>query len=180
MISLLFLHVAALLGMVGVLLLLRGFGVDRWVYVAAFYFLVRALDRVWSSLSGPPFVNAPFVDVLIELVLLGAVFTMVMGVRTAHRAMHTTLQSAAQRERDYADARDYYEAIMRHRIANPLTTIVGGLHTIRDLPLAPDVRDALFQAMIDKSHELSEISLQPDPVDMVEAAIDRNGSTHRE
>jgi signal transduction histidine kinase len=69
---------------------------------------------------------------------------------------------------DSGDDLDKYAQLLRHRIANPLTVIRGGLQTLRDVDLTPGDRETLLQAMIDQADLLHELSLDRTPVDEVE------------
>lgn len=69
---------------------------------------------------------------------------------------------ASASEDEYRRALRDYTQLMRHRLANPLTTILSGIATLRELPdMDPDTREALLEMMADHAAELERVALYP-------------------
>ncbi|MCW2921269.1 MAG: hypothetical protein JWL76_1143 [Thermoleophilia bacterium] len=69
---------------------------------------------------------------------------------------------ATSSEDEYRRALRDYTQLMRHRLANPLTTIVSGIATLRERPdMEPDTRAALLDMMAEHASELERVALYP-------------------
>ena len=63
---------------------------------------------------------------------------------------------------EYRRALRDYTQLMRHRLANPLTTIISGISTLREMPdLDPETRDSLLEMMAEHAAELERVALYP-------------------
>ncbi|MCW2925909.1 MAG: hypothetical protein JWM98_3313 [Thermoleophilia bacterium] len=72
------------------------------------------------------------------------------------------VQAARWQESEYVHATDHYVLLMRHRLANPLTSISGLVQTLVDLPdLDRDARIRILQTIEQQCHELLNVNLDP-------------------
>jgi hypothetical protein len=63
---------------------------------------------------------------------------------------------------EYRRALRDYTQLMRHRLANPLTTIISGIATLRELPdMEPHTREALLAMMAEHAAQLEQVALYP-------------------
>ena len=70
--------------------------------------------------------------------------------------------AARYREQEYERALADYRRLARHRLANPLTAIRGGVSALRTLPDLDDERRAELLAMIEREAlRLEHIALDP-------------------
>jgi signal transduction histidine kinase len=90
----------------------------------------------------------------IELVILVlAVGAIVFALRHALRMR--------LRQQEYERALRDYRSLARHRLANPLTVIRGGLETLRSQKLSRRQRDELIEAIAIEAARLESVALDP-------------------
>lgn len=88
-------------------------------------------------------------------------------------------------EDEYRRALRDYTQLMRHRLANPLTTIVSGIATLRERPdMDPDTRNALLEMMAEHAAELERVALypivqRPEESNLVPMTEERDGPKRR-
>ena len=91
------------------------------------------------------------------------------------RAKWDELQEAKRPAReaaaDYRRALLDYTQLVRHRIANPLTAVTGGISTLleRDLDRATQLQ--LLEAMLEQAQELERVALHPETLRAEEATL---------
>jgi hypothetical protein len=72
------------------------------------------------------------------------------------------IASANSAEREYRRAVWHYTQLMKHRISNPLQTIIGMADTLRDMPdLEQSRRQAMIEAIGQQARVLRDASLEP-------------------
>jgi signal transduction histidine kinase len=72
------------------------------------------------------------------------------------------IASANAAEREYRRAVWHYTQLMKHRISNPLQTIIGMADTLRDMPdLERSRRQAMIEAIGQQARVLRDVSLEP-------------------
>ncbi len=87
--------------------------------------------------------------------------TEVVGLQSQlHQAKEPVRQAAAEYRRALLD----YTQLVRHRIANPLTAITGGIETLLARDLDAPTRTALLETMLRMAEELSSIALHPEVI----------------
>lgn len=86
-----------------------------------------------------------------------------LDVDHATSAVRDRLLRSREHALEYARARRDYEQLMRHRIANPLTVVEGGVQTLVALGdrLDTPTRGALLAAIADAAARLREVSIDP-------------------
>lgn len=76
-------------------------------------------------------------------------------------------EAAAEYRRALLD----YTQLVRHRIANPLTAISGGIRTLLEHDLDETTRVQLLTLMLQKAEELERVALRPDSLRAEEATL---------
>jgi signal transduction histidine kinase len=72
------------------------------------------------------------------------------------------IANANAAEREYRRAIWHYTQLMKHRISNPLQTIIGMAETLRDMPdLERSRRQAMIEAIGQQARVLRDVSLEP-------------------
>jgi signal transduction histidine kinase len=130
-----------------------------WLTVLAAFFVVRGLDRVTEAVTSerPPLVGH-VADALVLLTLILIVF----GLRRTVADVVTAREEAERRQERYGSALSNYERLTRHRLANPLAALRGGLATLRDVDtLSREERRQLLEMLEQQAVRLAEISLDP-------------------
>jgi signal transduction histidine kinase len=101
-----------------------------WLVALVVFFAVRGIDRILTGASVD--VASSFglaSDALVAAVLALLIFQLPETVRRLSAAEH----SARWREHEYARALRDYRVLIRHRVANPLTAILGSVATLQEL-----------------------------------------------
>lgn len=76
-------------------------------------------------------------------------------------------EAAAEYQRALLD----YTQLVRHRIANPLTAVTGGLTTLLERDLDRATRRLLLETMLDQARELERVALHPETIRAEEATL---------
>ena len=129
-----------------------------WLVALAAFFLVRGLDRVIHALHAPP----PFVGQVADAFVIVALALLFFGLGRTIAALETAYEDAELRRREYARALHDYRQLLRHRLANPLAAIRGGIATLRDIDGLDDAaRSQLLQMLDEQALRLQRLSLDP-------------------
>ena len=109
---------------------------------------------------GSVLVLAALVNALVVVVLVLLLF----WIRRMIRVLRSAVEDAVLRRTEYERALADYRHLMRHRIANPLTAVRGGLQSLRELPdLSRDERLQLLETVQAAARRLEWIALDPAP-----------------
>ena len=132
-----------------------------WLAALAAFFALRGVTRIYAALAG----EAPeALTVPADLLLIAALLLLIVGIDRTARGLKLAKDDARYREEEYNRALDDYRRLARHRLANPLTVIRGGVATLKELPnLSSQQRDQLLDAIERETHRLEKIALEPDP-----------------
>ena len=79
------------------------------------------------------------------------------------RALRFSLDEAAARASEYERALADYRRLARHRLANPLAVVRGGVTTLRELELEPAQRDEILRTVEEAALDLERVALDPQP-----------------
>ena len=97
------------------------------------------------------------------------------SLETEIRARWDELQEAKRPAREaaaeYQRALLDYTQLVRHRIANPLTAVTGGLSTLLERDLDPATQRLLLETMLDQARELERVALHPETLRAEEATL---------
>jgi signal transduction histidine kinase len=131
-----------------------------WLVALVAFFGVRAAGRVYVGFAGEePAALAYASDGLLVLVLV----LLLVGIERTVVGLRLAQDEAAYREREYARALADYRALARHRLANPITAIRGGIASLTELPdLNGAERRALLDMVAREARRLEHVALDPD------------------
>jgi signal transduction histidine kinase len=134
----------------------RGF---PWLIALALFFLLRGVDRIVVSFAGEP---PPEFGLALDVVLLVVLVLLLLTIERVIAGLQFAEDAARYREREYDRALRDYRRLVRHRLANPLTAIVGSARALRELPAdAPALREELLDVLEQEAERLQKISLDP-------------------
>jgi signal transduction histidine kinase len=140
-----------------------------WLGALMAFFLVRAADRYYVAFRGDePLAFSLLVDGLAVLLLTLLIF----GIRRMVRGLLAVENEAAIKEAEYERALVDYRRLMRHRIANPLTALRGGIQSLRDLHLSREDQAILVDSVLEAVGRLEHVALNPSPLGKEEAALE--------
>jgi signal transduction histidine kinase len=130
-----------------------------WLAVVPAFFIVIGFERVRAALEAE---SASFGPELLDGMATLLLVLMLVGLRRTQRNLGTLSDEATRAEQRYERALADYERLTRHRLANPLAAIRGGVATLREIKtLTDEERDALLQMVEKESVRLAKISLDP-------------------
>lgn len=130
-----------------------------WLGALMAYFMIRGSARVYTSFYET---GEEAVVLFTDTFLVGALLLLILGVERTVAGLKLQLEAARQKETEYERALDDYHALARHRLANPLTAIVGGVVTLRDMPdLDRKTQLEVIAGIEEAVHQLEGISLDP-------------------
>jgi signal transduction histidine kinase len=133
-----------------------------WLAVLGVFFLVRGMDRIYVGALGREPVIAPIVT---DGLLIAVVVLLLLGTRRTLWALRQSLDDAEWRQREYERALRDYRALVRHRIANPLTVVLAGVDLLRRRPPdSPEIESKLLEEVHASARHLEHVSLDPWPV----------------
>jgi len=134
----------------------RGF---PWLIVPTGFFLLRGAERIGEEVfGGLPHV----VGLLVDPLVLALLVLLLASVDRLVRDLAAAEEAAELREREYERALLDYRRLARHRLATPLTTILGGIHYLRDFDPQDKERRAEVVEMIEEAAvRLERVSLDP-------------------
>lgn len=97
------------------------------------------------------------------------------GLEREMRARWEELEEAKRPAREaaaeYRRALLDYTQLVRHRIANPLTAVTGGLTTLLERQLDEETQRLLLETMLEQAHELGRVALHPETIRAEEAVL---------
>jgi len=122
-------------------------------------------ERHWSPVSFPVLGRDGAVASIIHCV---EDVTDVVRLREEGSKMETELREvrepARQAAAEYRRALLDYTQLVRHRIANPLTAVSGGIRTLLEHELDPETQRELLLAMLQMADELETVALHPEVI----------------
>ncbi len=130
-----------------------------WLGVLTIFFALRGVTRIAETAAGHR------IDALgepVDVLLVVALVLLIVGFDRTIRGLLLAQDAARYREQEYERALADYRRLARHRLANPLTAIRGGVSALRTLPDLDDERRAELLAMIEREAlRLEHIALDP-------------------
>ena len=130
-----------------------------WLAALMLFFGIRGAMRVYAALAGeaPESLALP-----VDFLLLAALLLLIVGVERTGRGLVLAEHQALDREREYGRALADYRRLARHRLANPLSVIRGGVMALRTLELTPAEREQLLDSIEQESERLEKVALEPE------------------
>jgi signal transduction histidine kinase len=134
----------------------RGF---PWLVVLTSFFMLRGADRVAGAFTGDAARTFGFaLDAVLLLVLVLLLFTIGRVVR----GLEFAEDAALLRESEYRRALADYRRLVRHRLATPLTSILGSVRFLQELePSELGLREQLLQTLEREAIRLKSVCLDP-------------------
>jgi signal transduction histidine kinase len=139
-----------------------------WLGVLTVFFALRGVTRLAESASGHR------IDALaepVDILLLVALVLLIVGFDRTIRGLLLAEDAARYREQEYARALADYRRLARHRLANPLTAIRGGVSALSTLPLDDERRDELLAMIEREAARLEHVALDPAPSSPEESTL---------
>lgn len=134
----------------------RGF---PWLLVPTGFFLLRGIDRLGAGLLGG---TPRAVGLLLDPLVLGVLLLLLLSIDRIVSELAAAEAAAAMREREYERALLDYRRLARHRLATPLTVILGGVRFLLEAEPDDVKQRAELAAMIeDAAARLEKVSLDP-------------------
>src|SRR4051812_40200472 len=130
-----------------------------WLAVLTLFFALRGVTRLAETAAGHR------IDRLgepVDVLLVVALVLFIVGFDRTIRGLLLAEGAAQYREQEYERALADYRRLARHRLANPLTAIRGGVSALRTLPDLDDERRSELLAMIEREAlRLEHVALDP-------------------
>jgi signal transduction histidine kinase len=153
----------------------RKFGTGRppMLLAIAAFFIADALvavnrSEIFWDVSGK-FYKATVLDVL---ALTALVFVFV-HIRSLTRAAAATLDLAEYKAVEYERARLDYTQVVRHRVMNPITVIIGAGETLKAGAISdPQLASRLLDAIIESARTIESETLAPERRNELERELD--------
>jgi signal transduction histidine kinase len=130
-----------------------------WAIALAAFFLLRGLDRVTVvALDRQP---APL-GIAVDGLLVAVLAVLLLTIERVARGLDLALDEARLQEGEYRRALADYRTLVRHRLANPITAIIGGVGTLKELSREDRrLRDELLDLIHSEARRLEAVSLDP-------------------
>jgi signal transduction histidine kinase len=139
-----------------------------WLAALIVFFGLRAAMRIYSAFAEQ---RAETLALPIDVLLIAALILLIVGIERTGRGLVLAENEAQYREQEYRRALADYRRLARHRLANPLSVIRGGVIALKTLALSEDERRKLLDSMEAESERLEKVALEPDPVGAEESRL---------
>jgi signal transduction histidine kinase len=150
-----------------------GRGAPPVLWAIAAFFVADALvavnrSEIFWDVSGR-FYKATILDVI----ALSALVFIFIHIRSLTRAAVATLDLAEYKAVEYERARRDYTQVVRHRVMNPVTVIIGAGETLRAGAIDdPELSIRLIGAIVDSARAIENETLAPERRDDLERELD--------
>ena len=101
------------------------------------------------------------VDVALDALILLILALLVLTIDRVVQGFELALDAALYREREYQRALRDYRRLVRHRLATPLTSILGIVRLMQEQAPTGEVRETLLQTLEHEALRLKAVSLDP-------------------
>jgi signal transduction histidine kinase len=136
-------------------------GTPRLALLLAAFFAAEFVNRMDDP--DPLLGHSALLDVSTDVLIVGILVPLILGARRIARGILASMSEARYRAADYERAKREYTQLVRHRIMNPLAVIRGAALTLEAGTVQDEqVREQLARAIVEASHRLEHISLEPE------------------
>jgi signal transduction histidine kinase len=140
-----------------------------WLAALVAYFALRGTARLHAAFFDN---GGEAIEIATDIVLLAVLVLLVVALRRTVAGLKGAIDSARLRESEYQRALTDYRTLARHRLANPLTAVLGGIQTLREIPdLDRETQLELLEGIEESARELERISLDPEAASPEERAL---------
>jgi signal transduction histidine kinase len=141
-----------------------------WLVALVIFFIVRGIDRIYVGALG----HEPFIaPVMTDGFLIAVVVLLLFGMRRTVLALRRSIEDAEWRKSEYERALIDYRALVRHRLANPLTVIMAGVEMLRHSPAArTDDERSILENVYWSARRLNQVSIEAEPLSEEEERLD--------
>ena len=141
-----------------------------WLAALGAYFAVRGAVRLYSGFAGA---ESEIVDVATDGIVLLVLVLLALGMGRTVGALSAAEREASWYRDEYERALADLRTLVRHRVANPLSVIHGGVQTLRARDdLDPATRRRMLDEIERAAAQLGEIATTPDAVTPEERALE--------
>ncbi len=134
-------------------------GTFPWLGALTVFFALRGLTRLAETWAGG---RVEALAVPVDALLVAALLLLIVGLDRTIRGLMLAEDAARYRAAEYERALADYRRLARHRLANPLTAVRGGIAALRTLPeLDNEKRDELLDMVEREAARLETVALEP-------------------
>jgi signal transduction histidine kinase len=130
-----------------------------WLGALTAFFALRGLTRIAETWAGG---RVESLAVPVDALLVAALLLLIIGLDRTINGLTLAQDAARYRAAEYERALVDYRRLARHRLANPLTAVRGGIAALRTLP---DLDDQKRQELLDmverEAARLETVALDP-------------------
>lgn len=140
-----------------------------WLFLGTAFCLVRAFD---VGLVRTGVVDLVDVIEILDLVVLVMLAALVFATDRMRRLLDRQRAGAEHAQAEYSRALLDYTQLVRHRIANPLTAVIGGTQTLLEINVDDATRRELLESMLESARRLEQVALHPERISREEAGLE--------
>lgn len=140
-----------------------------WLAALALFFVLRGIDRIYVGALGK---EPPVAPIITDGFLLVAVVLLLLGVRKTLSEIRRSIDAAEWQKSEYERALSDYRALVRHRLANPLTIVLAGVETLRLTGEKTREERVILDSVYEGIQRLRRISLEAAPISAEEESLE--------
>jgi signal transduction histidine kinase len=134
-------------------------GAFPWLGALTAFFALRGLTRLAETSAGG---RVEKLAVPVDALLVVALILLIAGLDRTIRGLMLAEDAARYRESEYERALSDYRRLARHRLANPLTAVRGGIAALQSLNGLDDGKRAELLEMVAREvARLEAVTLEP-------------------
>ena len=139
-----------------------------WLAALMIFFFARGLGRIYVGTLGHEPLIAP---VITDSFLIAVVVLLILGMRRTVLTLRHSIEDAEWRKSEYERALTDYRALVRHRLANPLTIVMGGVELLRRAPARTHEEKAILDDVYLGVRRLEQVSVEAEPLSAEEEGL---------
>lgn len=140
-----------------------------WLGALTLFFGLRGADHILAGVSGA---EPAIISWLLDGLLLAVLVLLLAGMKRTLVGLKLARDEARVREEEYQRASRDYRRLVRHRLANPITAILGSARTLREMPdLDEATRQELLATISLQAERLAAVSTEPKVMSAEEATL---------